>query len=445
MKFLTEKLLSLRFKFRPLIFSISLIVGATIFASLLASCNHTNDEVIETSESAETNVATNTSELPETSGDTIHELKIGLLSPRSGSLGTYATGPLRAAELAAKEINEAGGNITFSHRDSGTNIEVATKNAKELLSAGVHGIVGPFSSSVSLGTIPTILSQNVVVISPAASTKQFTTYDDNGLLFRTVSSNQLWAKVTVDEILTNGHKRLAIVYRDDAFGNELAEGTHDRLMQAGVEVVQFYKYGTAEPDPIQIVRQIRKDDIDALFLVAFREGDDITRELINQGINPPDVAIYLSDRFRDLGNIVDPDDPGKINGIVNINPTPHPNADPSFVGRLSHFADDVTETPYNGSTYDAIVIMALASLVANSADPLEFSKEIVGVTRGGRKCTSYRGCGDLIERGIDIDYDGASSPLEFTDAGEPSFNSYKIFTYGENGQPGPERVVVITE
>ncbi|MGH8908399.1 MAG: hypothetical protein ACRD0K_18300 [Egibacteraceae bacterium] len=36
----------------------------------------------------------------------------------------------------------------------------------------------------------------------------------------------------------------------------------------------------------------------------------------------------------------------------------------------------------------------------------------------------YAGCLRLVQAGADIDYDGASRPLEFTDAGEPSSATY---------------------
>jgi branched-chain amino acid transport system substrate-binding protein len=58
---------------------------------------------------------------------------------------------------------------------------------------------------------------------------------------------------------------------------------------------------------------------------------------------------------------------------------------------------------------------------------------MVGVTRDGEKCSSYADCLALVEAGTDIDYDGASGPLEFTDVGEPSAAVYDVYEYDAEG------------
>ena len=44
---------------------------------------------------------------------------------------------------------------------------------------------------------------------------------------------------------------------------------------------------------------------------------------------------------------------------------------------------------------------------------------------------------DLIAAGTDIDYDGASGPLEFDGNGEPLQVSYGLFTMGDNNRIDP--------
>jgi branched-chain amino acid transport system substrate-binding protein len=77
--------------------------------------------------------------------------------------------------------------------------------------------------------------------------------------------------------------------------------------------------------------------------------------------------------------------------------------------------------------------MALAAEVAGSDDGVAIGAEINDVTRGGEKCTSYADCLALVQAGTDIDYDGVSGPLEFTDAGEPSTASILILQFDATG------------
>ena len=55
------------------------------------------------------------------------------------------------------------------------------------------------------------------------------------------------------------------------------------------------------------------------------------------------------------------------------------------------------------------------------------------VTEGGEKCTSYAECYELLAAGADIDYDGASGALDFTDVGEPGVGTYDLYEYDAEG------------
>jgi branched-chain amino acid transport system substrate-binding protein len=84
---------------------------------------------------------------------------------------------------------------------------------------------------------------------------------------------------------------------------------------------------------------------------------------------------------------------------------------------------------YGPEAYDAIVTTALAAAVAESDSGTDIGAEIPGVTREGTKCTSYEECMGLIEEGEDIDYDGASGPIEMSDAGDPQVANFQIREY----------------
>ena len=65
------------------------------------------------------------------------------------------------------------------------------------------------------------------------------------------------------------------------------------------------------------------------------------------------------------------------------------------------------------------------------------------MTRGGEKCSSYAACHALLQAGTDIDYDGASGPLDFVDAGEPGAGAYDMFTYDAEGTANTDETVSI--
>ena len=48
-------------------------------------------------------------------------------------------------------------------------------------------------------------------------------------------------------------------------------------------------------------------------------------------------------------------------------------------------------------------------------------------------CRTYESCKRLLDLGRNIDYEGASGPLDFTDIGDPSRGTYDVFVYNPDG------------
>jgi ABC-type branched-subunit amino acid transport system substrate-binding protein len=125
---------------------------------------------------------------------------------------------------------------------------------------------------------------------------------------------------------------------------------------------------------------------------------------------------------------------GDIAGFAGT--TPAGELTPEFFERLCGVNPQLEDLNYAPESYDAVVIIALAVEVAGT-DGIEYASEINGVTKGGTKCTSFAECRDLIAAGEDIDYDGASGPLEFDGNGEPTIASYGLFKMGDNNRIDP--------
>ena len=83
------------------------------------------------------------------------------------------------------------------------------------------------------------------------------------------------------------------------------------------------------------------------------------------------------------------------------------------------------------------MVTVLAAQEAQSDDPTVFVNNMITVTRDGEVCTSFEQCFNLILEGTDIDYNGASGPLDFGPNGEPSIGTYDLFEYDAEGAPIP--------
>ena len=109
--------------------------------------------------------------------------------------------------------------------------------------------------------------------------------------------------------------------------------------------------------------------------------------------------------------------------------TPLVDLDDSFKTRMKEVDPQLVDFNYGAESYDAVIVIALAAAEAKT-DGAKYAEKINGITRNGDKCTSYKACLDIIDKGGDPDYDGASGPLEFSGNGEPTQASYGILQFG---------------
>jgi ABC-type branched-subunit amino acid transport system substrate-binding protein len=99
---------------------------------------------------------------------------------------------------------------------------------------------------------------------------------------------------------------------------------------------------------------------------------------------------------------------------------------------------------YGPESYDSTIIIALASIAAGT-DGSAHAGEIVNVTKGGTKCSSFEECAGLLAGGTaDIDYEGVSGPTDMSGNGEPLIGSYALQVYGEDNRLDPEQETFLT-
>ena len=366
-------------------------------------------------------------------------LKLGYILPSTGSLAFINEPMVGAVELAVQEIGDAGiQDIEMSSGDSGTSADVANTTADSLLAEGVQGIVGAASSGISLSIIDKITGAGIPMISPSNTAPTFTTYDDNGLYFRTAPSDTLQGRVIGDLVTDDGARSAMVLYRNDAYGVALAETTERQLIDNGVESAGRIALDPEGSTFTSEVQEVSAAGVDAIVLIAFDEGGRLIAQMIEAGITPANTAMYTPDGLASdtTWELVDPDDPSVVQGMRGTRPAPTEGAESTFSDRFAEFLPDVDEL-FSSNSYDAVIIYALASLAACSNDAADFAPMINDVTRGGTKCSLYADCAQMLLDGADIDYDGASGPLDFVDAGEPGVGTYELWEFDAEGAVQP--------
>jgi len=241
----------------------------------------------------EANAASNEGPAPAAPGTTGDPLVIGTLLPLTGSLAFLGPPEVAGAKLAIQDINAAGGvlgaPVQLVEGDSGdASTDTATQTVDRLLQSGVSAIIGAASSAVSLTVIDTITGAGVLQFSPANTGDGFTTYNDNGLYFRTAPPDVLQAIALSDLIVADGNNTVGFLALNDPYGTGLAENTKNNLVSAGLseDDIQTVIYDPQAANFDSEVQQMVELNPDAIVVIGFEESSRILQGLNDQGIGP---------------------------------------------------------------------------------------------------------------------------------------------------------------
>jgi ABC-type branched-subunit amino acid transport system substrate-binding protein len=403
----------------PRTFSWQILAVGAVAAMTLAGCG--------SSDSAEPASSSTTTAAAVAKGDGV--LKIGTLLPQTGSLAFLGPPEFAGVDLAIKDINAAGGvlgkPVEDVKSDSGdASTDIASSSVDRLLSQKVDTIVGAASSSVSLTVIDKITGAGVVEFSPANTSPTFTDYKDKGLYFRTAPSDVLQGRVLGDLMLADGAQSVGILALQDPYGTGLAENVKKSVTDGGGEVVAEEIYDPKAATFSAEVGKIKAANPDAIALISFDEAKKVVPEMVKQKIDMKKVYFVdgnLADYSKDFAKGTLTGAKGTLPGVV---------ASDEFKKKLLAVDPKLTEFSYSPESYDAVVLTALAAEAAKDDSGTAIASKLVEVSKGGTKCTTFEECDKLIKANTDIDYDGVSGPVEFSDAGDPTEATIGIYQYG---------------
>jgi len=365
-------------------------------------------------------------------------LSIGALLPQTGSLAHMGPRMSAGMQLAIKDITDSGGVPgiemlpQINVRDSGdASTDLASQSTDVLLSSGIDVIIGAAASQVSLSVIDRIVCAGVIMFSPTNTSPVFSEYHDYGFYFRTAPSDLLQGRVLGRLVVNDGNRTAIVMSRDDAYGNGLREATAKAIKDSGGRVLASFSYDPDAQSYDREVQQVVSANPDAVVMIGFNEDAQILSTMIKQGVGPVNKNIYITGNMNNtLIGQVNPRDHSVLRGMKG---TALSRGDEHFLVRLKQFSPSLQDCSCAAHAYDTVVIVALAAAIASTDAPAAVAKEINGVTKGGERCTSFADCVRLVKEGKNIDYDGVSGPLEFTDVGEPSMGNYAFFEAQPDG------------
>ncbi|MEZ5171381.1 MAG: ABC transporter substrate-binding protein [Acidimicrobiia bacterium] len=384
-----------------------------------------------------------TTEAPDdTGGGETGALTYGKLLPETGDLSAIIGALSTPVDIATEEINAAGGvngeDVEVISQDSGTDPDIASAAADQLLADDVDVIIGAAASGVSLAIVDKVTSEGVVMCSGSNTSAELTDVDDNGgFYFRTAPPDKLQGPAMSELLASDGITNIVIIARNDSYGVGFSDAITDSFEAAGGTVTDQIAYdpeGTNFDAEATQVTEAISNGAEAVVLIGFNDdGGLVEQALIQAGAGPADIPTYMADGSKGSSffEAVDPNNPAVLVGVRGTAPAAAPaGADHPFEAVYAETGED---TIFSSYFYDCVILTALAAQSAGSNDPSAIKDAIPDVLTGDNACKEFAECKQFLEDGETINYDGASGPLDFSDVGEPQRGAYDVWMYDDTG------------
>lgn len=348
-------------------------------------------------------------------------VKVGVLYPLTGPNAQQASETVHAVELAAEVANGQHPDIDLPQlenvkieldiADTQSNPQVCSADIDRFKAEGMVAIVGGFGSSETLACSQQSERNGLPHVNGSASSPELVS---RGLqyFFHVGPTDDLLAQTYVDwlQSIAAEHpvKRVAVIARNDQFGNDAIKVVQELFPPAGMEVVSTVTYDPTAADLTSQVQKVRGSDPDAV--VAVPNTPDaivLMRTMKNLNYTPP-VILGFGGGFNDptffesVGNLAD--------GIITratwspVLAAKQPLAD--AVAKLYESKYDIAMSENAARDFTAMRVTAEAIDAANSDDPTKVRDALREVTFGpNESIQAWRGL-EFDERGQNTLADG---------------------------------------
>lgn len=373
-------------------------------------------------------------ESPSTSGSTGEPadgvLNIGAYFPFTGSIASYGQASESAVNLAIADIEAAGRDdweLDVTLYDSGdTTTDIATQSVTAMIDGGADVIVGPHSSGVTFTTIDQVIGAGVVQIATGTTAPDLGTYDDDGWFWRTAPNDALQGTVLGNLVIGDGHETVGILYINDPAGVGLFEETRSTIEELGGSVVADVNYNPNDTVFNSQIDELMSQNPDAIIMMSQQAHTAAMLPEILISRSFPASNLYFND--GSLSNDYDLPE-GALSGAIGVQPG---NPDiPDFHQRLLEDDPSITTFNYAAEGYDAVILAALAAIQGGDDSSQTIRDNLQSVSRDGTQCYSFAECAELLDDGVDIDYEGQSGPITFGDNGDPTEAYIGVFQFDE--------------
>jgi branched-chain amino acid transport system substrate-binding protein len=347
------------------------------------------------------------------------EVKLGYLIGVTGDYSAFTGPALEAAEIAIKDINDAGGILggpaKLVVQDNKSTAEGAVSGFEKLTQVDKVAGIGGVESDGGVAVLERAAEQKIPVICTFCGTPILDTKGGD-YVWRTTASDTDGGTASAQFARDRGYKKVGILAQSGEVGRPADIFKKVFEEKVGGEVVNDVRFDPGKSSYQVEVQQAFDGDPDAIYLAAgHQEAASILPEWQRRGYGG---EFFVSPDLITPETTFDFLEKGVATGVIAA----FDEESEAYKAFAPKYKEKTGEDPSEGLgeplNYDTVIALALAVTAAKSTDGEKVNAALPDVVSPeGEKCFLYADCVKLLEAGKEIDYHGASTSLDMNDKG----------------------------
>lgn len=321
---------------------------------------------------------------PNSSGEEV--IKIGqIVTAMTGDAAMYGDYIVNAAQMAADEVNEAGGingkKIKIVYLDDQTDATVALQCMQKLIDEEYPLVIlGPDWSGNTMACMDVAAEAGIPQITSSKS--RTITHLNIDSIFRVVASSHMVGEALAKVAEENGYEKVAIMCTNSEYGKGGGEGAKRACENLGLEVVAYETHNTGDNDFTAQITNIMNSGADCVISYSIQvEGAKSLKQMRELGC---DLPILGGDAFitPDFAKLVGDE---YMEGVIATSafvPSDPAKASMGFVKQYESLYG-ITPDDHAAPYYDAVKV--LAEVIE------KYGEDRAEITRGLQAVSGYEG------------------------------------------------------
>ncbi|WP_038362580.1 ABC transporter substrate-binding protein [Bosea sp. UNC402CLCol] len=345
-------------------------------------------------------------------------IRIGTLTPLTGSGGPYGPVMVKAVKAVVDEVNAAGGvlgrKVELISEDDQTNPEAGVRAARKLIDVDkVSAILGTWASSVTTAVAP-LCWESKTFLATVSGADAITQLPHQGYLIRTQPNTTLQGKKFGEFCIAEKAKRVFFLSPQTPFAKSQFDNITAAVKAAGGETGSLI-YDDKKPSYRTEIDEALRFKPDAIIFGGYTPDTAVMlKDVYRAGFSGLKVAFGYSVNQKLIESV-----PAEVvDKTFTIAPSPAEGS--KAYERLVKLIGVASPDPYTTQIYDQInlVLMAIAFADDSSGAAIKDAVRKVSQAQGGVKVDNAIDGLKAIAAKQPVDYDGASGPCDFDAIGD---------------------------